>query len=103
MATKTRNSKYVYRLMVDPERVVIRDNISGWILDILVKAGGQVPREDMVRKFSQLLKRRRPDGSVRPSSVLSAHQRILKDAKIIQITDQSGKPVPTRKRVSLVK
>lgn len=98
-----RNPKHVYRLMMDPDRVVVRDNIQGWILDLLVKSGGRMSREDMVKKFSKLLDKRRPDLSIRHTSVLSAHQRVLRDMGIVQIVGTDGKPIPTRKRISLVK
>ena len=104
MATvKIRNPKHVYRLMVDPEKVVVRDNLQGWILDLLVKAGGRMTREDMVKKFSRMLARRRPELSIRHTSVLSAHQRVLRDMGVLQIIGTDGKPIPTRKRISLVK
>ena len=103
MAAAIRNSKSTYRLVIDPDRIAVPDTVQGWILDILVKAGGTVSREEMVRKFSAVMRRRRPDVTVRATSVLSAHQRVLRDMKLIQITDEFGKSIPTRKRVSLVK
>lgn len=103
MPAMLRNSKNTYRLLVDPERITTPDTVQGWILDILVKAGGTLPRDEMVRRFTNVLKRRRPKVTVRATSVLSAHQRILKDMKMIQITGDDGRPIQTRKRVSLVK
>jgi hypothetical protein len=99
---RIRNSKCTYRLIVDPERIELTDSIASWILDILIKAGGTVSRPEMVDKFTKVLKRRRPDLAVRPTSVLSTQQRILKDRGIIQITDSKGRPIPTRLR-TLVK
>lgn len=101
--TKIRKRAAVYRLLVDPERVVPGDNIHGWILDILIAAGGRMSREDMVRKFTTMLRRKRPQIAVRPSSVLSKHQRYLQDQNVLQIVDAAGKPVAPRKRVSLLR
>jgi hypothetical protein len=103
MTEKIRNPSHVYQLKVDPERIVERDTLQGWILDILVDAGGRMLREDMVKKFTQRLRRKRPDLALRPTSVLSTHQRVLKDQKLISILDERGREIPTRKRVSAVR
>jgi hypothetical protein len=91
----------VYRLLVDPERIEQRDNVRGWILDILVKSGGRVTRAEMVKKFTATVRRKRPELTMRPTSLLSTHQRSLRDEGLIQILEENGSAITTRRRPPL--
>jgi len=101
MSKDIRAPKRVYRLLFDPERIEYRDNVRGWILDILVRNGGRVSRADMVRKFTATLRRKRPNLTMRPTSLLSTHQRSLRDEGFIQIIEEDGSTIATRRRPPL--
>lgn len=102
MSGNIRNTKYQYRLLVDPDRLTLGNNIQGWLLNILVKAGGTMDRVELVRQFSAVLKRQRPKNKLRPSTLLSHHQRVLRDQGIIQIQNANGVVITTTPRSKLL-
>ena len=92
-------AKYSYNLVVDPDRLdTKKDIIRNYILRILVKNGGHVSRENMVRAFTRELNKRRPHLKQPATTVLSYHQRLLRDARIIKLVDDKGKIVRTKAR-----
>jgi len=103
MTARIKSPRRVYKLMVDPDRLELGDNINGWILKIVVDAGGTISRKDLLERFAKVFVRKRPDVDMRPSSVLSIHQRQLRDKRVLQIIDENGKPIPTLPRTRLVK
>ena len=97
-----RNADYVYHLAVDPDRLKPGNSIQSWVLDILVKNGGTMPRRQLVDALAKVLARRRKNLNMPASSVLSHHQRVLRDQGLIRITNAQGRTITTKPRKTLV-
>jgi hypothetical protein len=100
---KIRNSRQVYRLLADPDKVTTGDTLKGWVLEFLVAAGGRMYREEMVMHFSKRLARRRPEVACRPTTLLSYQVRVLRDEKVLQVVNPDGTVVKTQCRAPTVR
>ena len=97
MATK--KDRVVYKLKDGDKAATLKDgSLIKMVSDIIVEAGGEITRADLMPKLEATLKVQKPDMKSPAAVVLSFQQRHLRDEDIITMVDGEGNEVTTQKR-----
>ena len=100
---KRRKKDHTYKLIVDPDRLILGDTLRDAVLKILIKSGGVVERSKLLVEFEKVIKKRKKKLKVTSSSLLSRQQRMLQDAGILKIFDSNGDEVLPSTRTALLR
>jgi len=103
MSAKIRKNTHTYKLVVDPDRLVLGKTLRDAVLKIIIKNGGVIDREKLLKEFTKVVNKRKKDIKVTASSLLSRQQRDLQDAGIIKIYDHNNREVSPVTRTSLLR